>query len=134
MLGKVRQHMSRFAFAFAAAVVGALASVAMAQAPKSISYESLCKLDKSGPRRVAWMSTTAESRAETTKTQVIRFREVYRGGLTSGQYAHIAELLAAITPEVYTDGPTHLSLPVVTCRRAYLMIVATSTSNLRKFW
>jgi hypothetical protein len=83
-----------------------LSSVTMAQSqPKPIDYDSLCKLDKSGPRRVAWMSTTPESRAETTKTQVTRFRDVYRGGLTSAQYAHIAELLTAITPEVYTDGP-----------------------------
>jgi hypothetical protein len=100
--------MSRNGFVSVVAMVAALSSVTMAQTsqPKPISYESLCKLDQSGPRRVAWMSTTAESRAETTKTQVARFRDVYRGGLTSAQYAHIAELLAAITPEVYTNGPT----------------------------
>jgi len=100
--------MRRNGFVIAVAVVAAMSSGVMAQKsqPKPIDYESLCKLDKSGPRRVAWMSTTPESRAETTKTQVVRFRDVYRGGLTSAQSAHIAELLAIITPEVYTDGPT----------------------------
>ena len=97
--------MKRYGFVSAAAVIVALSSVAMAQSqPKPIDYDSLCKLDKSGPRRVAWMNATPESRAETVKTQIARFRDTYRGGLTSAQYAHIAELLAATTPYVYADG------------------------------
>ena len=39
------------------------------------------------------------------KTHIARFRDVYRGGLTSAQYAHIGEWLATVTPEMYSGGP-----------------------------
>lgn len=98
--------MSRHGFVITVAVVGALSSgvVAQTQQTKAVSYESLCKLDKSGPRRVAWMATTPESRAETTRTQVERWRDANRSRLNSKQLANLEQVLAVITPVTYSEG------------------------------
>jgi hypothetical protein len=97
--------MRRNGFVSAVAVVVALSSVTMAQSqPKPIDYESLCKLDKSGPRRVAWMSTTPASKAETVKIQVERWRDANRSRLNSRQLANLDEVLASITPATYSEG------------------------------
>ena len=98
--------MNRTGLVSAFAVVVAMSSAAMAQTPppKPIDYDSLCKLDKSGPRRVAWMATTPASRAETVKTQVERWREMNRSRLSAKQLVHLDEVLASITPLTYAEG------------------------------
>jgi hypothetical protein len=96
--------MSRNGFVSAVAIVVALSSVTMAQTPKPIDYDALCKLDKSGPRRVAWMSTTPTSKAETTRIQVERWRDANRSRLNSKQLANLDEVLASIAPATYSEG------------------------------
>jgi len=98
--------MRRNGFVIAVAVVGAMSSGVMAQKsqPKAVDYESLCKLDKSGPRRVAWMSATSTSKAETARTQVERWREANRSHLSAKQLAHVDEVLVTLTPTFYAEG------------------------------
>ena len=98
--------MRRNGFVIAVAVVGAMSSGVMAQKaqPKAVDYESLCKLDRSGPRRVAWMSATATTKADTVRTQVERWRDANRSHLNARQVAHLDEVLATMTPTFYAEG------------------------------
>ena len=97
--------MKRYGFVSAAIAVLAVSYLTMAPSQaKPLDYDSLCKLDKA-ERRYAFMNTSPEIHAEMMKIHFSRVLDTYRGWLTAEQYANIAELVATLTPETYTDGP-----------------------------
>lgn len=98
--------MIRNSFVIQAVLALALSSGLSAQTTKAapIDYESLCKLDKSGPRRVAWMSTTPASRAETVRIQVERWRDANRPRLNPKQLENLEQVMAASTSTLYSEG------------------------------
>ena len=97
--------MKRYAFVSGAIAVLALSYLTMAPSQaKPLDYDSLCKLDKA-ERRYAFMNTSREIRAEMMRIHFSRVLDAYRGEFTAEQYANIAELVATLTPETYTDGP-----------------------------
>ena len=81
------------------------ATIATAQTSKEIDYETFCKLPDVAAKRSAFLAAPAENRANLVRTQLERWRDANRLRLTALQIAGLAELIATIQPETYTDGP-----------------------------
>ena len=56
-------------------------------------------------KRSAFLEATPATRADLVRTQIERWRDANRARLTDVQLKALADLIAAISPEVYSDGP-----------------------------
>jgi hypothetical protein len=79
--------------------------IGLAQSPAPIDYETFCKIPDMESKRSAFMATTAENRATLIRTQLERWRDANKAKLKPEQIASLADLIAAITPDTYKDGP-----------------------------
>ena len=79
------------------------APVTPAQPP--IAYETFCKLPTED-RRAAFQQTTAENRATLVRTHVERWRDANTARLNTAQLDALKEMLAVITSEAYSGGPS----------------------------
>lgn len=79
--------------------------VASGQAPQKLDYDAFCKLPDVQAKRTAFSATSAENRAELVRTQLERWRDANRAKLSTRQVAFLNELIAAIGPDTYSDGP-----------------------------
>lgn len=92
-----------------AMLVGVGSHVA-AQAPQTgqnVAYETFCKLPDVQAKRTAFLAATPENRALLVRTQLERWRDANRGRLNDKQLAALADLIAAVTPDAYSEGPQH---------------------------
>ena len=76
-----------------------------APAVQTIEYEAFCKLPDTEAKRSAFVRTSPENRAVLVRTQLERWRDANRAGLSAKQLAGLAELISSVTPETYTEGP-----------------------------
>ena len=76
------------------------------QTAKPIDYDTFCKLPDVEAKRSAFFEATPATRADLVRTQVERWRDANRARLTEVQLKALTDLIASITPEVYSDGPT----------------------------
>jgi hypothetical protein len=98
--------MRRLVATIALAGVTSLGSpLAFGQSVQKLDYDTFCKLLDVQAKRTAFLATSAESRAELVRTQLERWREANRAKLSTKQVESLSQLIAAIGPETYSDGP-----------------------------
>jgi hypothetical protein len=83
---------------------GAVGIVALVQSPKAIDYDTFCKLSDVQARRAAFVAATPDNKAELARTQVERWRDANKAGMTPQQVELLSEMVALITPAAYTPG------------------------------
>lgn len=81
------------------------APVRAAQTPQTLEYEAFCKIADVQERRTAFLATTPENRALLVRTQLERWRDANRTRLNPKQLESLANLIAAVTPDSYGQGP-----------------------------
>jgi len=80
----------------------------LAQAPQTgqaIDYETFCKLPDVEAKRTAFLATSSDNRGVLVRTQLERFRDANRDRLNAKQLAALSDLIAAVTPDTYAEGP-----------------------------
>ena len=75
------------------------------QAAQKVEYDVFCKLPDADAKRQAFMAASPDNRAVLVRTQLERWRDANRARLSDKQLSALAELIAVITPDTYTDGP-----------------------------
>ena len=88
-------------------VVGTLsvAPTAAQQAQQTVDYDIFCKLPDTQTKRETFLAVSPDNRAQLVRTQLERWRDANRAKLTEKQLTALAELIAAITPDTYAEGP-----------------------------
>jgi len=76
-----------------------------AQAGQNVDYDTFCKLPDAQAKRTAFLATSSENRAVLVRTQIERWRDANRARLSDKQLSALADLIAAITPDTYGEGP-----------------------------
>src|SRR6187401_987193 len=89
------------ACAFALLSAGVMAQ----EGGKPIDYDTFCKLPDQQAKKIAFSTTTSESRGTIAKTHLERWRDANQARLDDKQKAALAELIKSITSDSYGGGP-----------------------------
>jgi len=81
------------------------ASRPSAQTPQKLEYDTFCKLPDVESKRQAFLATTPENRVELARTQTERWRDANKARLKPAQLTALANVIAAFTTELYSEGP-----------------------------
>jgi hypothetical protein len=90
------------------ALAGVFASIdlpASSQTTQKLDYEQFCKLPDVEAKRAAFLAASPQNRADLVRTQIERWRDANRARLNAKQLAALADLIAAIGPDLYSEGP-----------------------------
>jgi len=90
------------------AMVAGVWSHGLAQSPQTgqpVDYETFCKLPDVQTKRSTFVAASPENRAVLVRTQLERWRDANRERLNPKQLAAIADLIAAVTADTYSEGP-----------------------------
>ena len=90
------------------ALAGVLASTDLpvsSQTTQTLDYDQFCKLPDVEAKRAAFLGASPQNRADLVRTQIERWRDANRPRLNPRQLAALADLIAAIGSDLYSDGP-----------------------------